>query len=72
LAYDLPYFAQESLARLLTRLDQRFETRLTPVGAGAILSHPVLLDVEAEKVKAYVPLVLVERLGHAGFAGLYA
>jgi len=72
LTYDLPHLAQVSLTSLFARLDQRFETRPTPVGAGTILSHPVLPDVEAEKVKAYVPLVLVKRVGYAGFAGLYA
>jgi len=44
-------FIQVALNGLVARFDERLDARLSPEGAGVILAHPVLPDVEAEEVE---------------------
>ena len=65
-------FIQVALNGLVARFDERLDARLPPEGAGVVLPHPILPDVEAEEVEADVALVFIECMGHVGFGAAQA
>jgi len=55
-----------------TGLDDGFEAWPIPEGTGVVFLHPILPDVETQKVKPNLPIALIERVDDAGLTGLQA
>jgi len=72
LAYHPPYLVLVSVDGFLTWLDDSFEARFASIGAGAVLGHPELPNIETQEVKAYVPLMFIKGAGDPGLAGFQA
>jgi len=66
LTNDLSYLCRVSLHCLIARCDEGFEARLSSIGAGTVLAHLVLTDVEAKKVETDFPFMLAQRVSDAG------
>jgi hypothetical protein len=63
--------SQMAFLRFLTGSDQGLETGLTPVGSGFVSAHVILSDVEPQKIKPGLTLlVFVEGVNNAGFVGV--
>ena len=61
---------QMALLGLLTWFNDSLETGFGPVRPGFISAHPILSDVETQKVEAHVTLILIKGMGDLSFTGL--
>jgi hypothetical protein len=66
----IPYLVEMPLDALATWLDDCLEAGFASIRGDAMFSDVILLDVKAEKVKPYIPFVLIQSVGNASLAGL--
>ena len=58
--------------RFQAGFDEGLEAGSIPERTGVISSHPILSDVETQKIEPDLPITLVERVDDAGLAGFQA
>lgn len=62
----VPVRAFRAFHCVATGFEEGLKTRRTPKGAGMVLPHPILSDVETQEVKPDLPFMCVKRVDNPG------